>query len=383
MTGRKLDFIARHKTALAAGLGLAGLLAASAPWIHDRLAGDGQAAAPRPPPAAWLETLAERFPETESRPPAFPADHGAHPEAPAELWDFAGIAVDEAGRSYGFRLSFARLGLSPEAPNRPSAWAASAVYRGVFALADAAAGRFQGHERHARAALGMSGYAPETGRLWLDGWTATVPTGSAGGFALKAGVDGAMVDLRLESRKSPVRPDPAGLPGGRLQGYVLSRLDLAGTVAVDGTPRPVTGSGWLSRSWGRLLPPGGPVALNRFQLQLDDGRDLLIVEMRRRDGSAEPLAGGLVVAPDGRATALPRHDLHLEPAGFWTSSATGRRYPVAWRVALAGAELDLAPLVEDQEIGGLLPAWSGTVRVRGRDAQGRPLSGVGFVDVAG
>jgi predicted secreted hydrolase len=336
--------------------------------------------------AARLRDLEERFPgDAPDRPLIFPADHGAHPKAAAETWDFAGWLRDGSGRDYAFRLSFTRLGLRPEPPERPSAWAAPAAYRGLFALADGSTGRFHSIERYERVALGLSGFDGETGRLWLDDWAMRVRPDAAAGFTLRAETGGDAVDLELTGLKPAVIPEGFPSGGGNLRAYLQSRLDVTGTVTADGQTRPATGSAWLNHAWGRLLPPGGQVALDRFQVQLDDGRELLILRLRRRDGSAEPLDRGMLIGADGRAEPLQSKDVKLEPAGWWTSPKSRVRYPVRWTLRLPSlnAELSLTPLVENQETQGAFRAWSGAVRVTGTATGNRPVSGVGFVDSSG
>lgn len=334
---------------------------------------------------ARLREVEERFSgDDPDRPLAFPADHGAHPRAAAEAWDFAGWVRDAEGRDYAFRQSFARLGLRPDPPRRPSAWAASAVYRGLFALADGSRDGFRSAERFERAALGLSGFDGAAGRLWLGNWTLRILPGETGGFSLRAEAGGNAVDLRLGSLKPAVMPE--GLSGGgNLRAYLQSRLEVSGTLEAEGRPRAVTGSAWLVHTWGRLLPPGGQVALDRYQIQLDDGRELLILRLRRRDGSAEPVDRGILIGADGRTGTLQSRDVQLEPAGWWTSPSSRVRYPVRWTLRLSSldTELSLSPLVENQEVAGTLRAWSGAVRVAGTGAGNRPVSGVGFVDVSG
>jgi predicted secreted hydrolase len=71
----------------------------------------------------------------------------------------------------------------------------------------------------------------------------------------------------------------------------------------------------------------------------------------------------------------------LQPRRWWTSEATGARYPVAWRLRLpaAGIDLELDALVEAQENVGRrsgISYWEGAVRTA--DGGGR-----GYVELTG
>lgn len=335
-----------------------------------------------------LRKIADRFPEDRSdRSLSFPFDHGIHPDVPMEIWEFTGQMNTPDGHRYGFLLSFTRLGLQPEQPERPSAWATRDVYRGLFAFLDASNGHYRASERFARAALGMSGYDPVSGLVWLDDWKLRVPLGETTSFTLQADADGTQLNLRLEARKPAVVPAGQSFPaaaGGRLRAYLLSRMAISGTVRLGEHRHKVTGEAWLSRSWGKLAPPGGQLVLNRYQLQLDNGRELLLFQLRRKDGSAPPVSSGLLIESDGRAVPISGNDVRLEPATYW-SNPSGVLYPVGWIVRLPKleAELRLSPLVEDQEIVRSVRAWSGAVSVSGTGPRGKALSGRGFVELAG
>lgn len=335
-----------------------------------------------------LRTIADKFPGDRSdRSLSFPFDHGAHPEVPTEIWEFAGQMHTAEGHRYGFLLSVTRLGLQPQEPERPSAWATRDVYRGLFTFLDAGNDHYRASERFARTALGMSGYDPTSGRIWLDGWTIRVAQEKAFSFALRVEAEGTRLDLRMDARKPALIPAARDFPaaaGGRLRGYILSRLAISGTVRYGEHERNVSGDAWLNRSWGKITPPGGQIALNRYQVQLDDGREILIFQLRRKDGSAPPISNGLLIQADGRASPISENEVKLEPDTFW-SNPSGTRYPIAWIMKLPAleTELRLSPLVENQETDRSVRTWSGYASVSGAGPRGERLTGQGFVELAG
>jgi predicted secreted hydrolase len=335
-----------------------------------------------------LRKIANAFPgDRADRPMVFPFDHGAHPNAPMDIWEFTGQMHAPDGHRYGFQLSITRLGLQPDHPARPSAWATRDVYRGLLGLLDASGGHYRASERFARAALGMSGYDPASGRVWLDDWTIQLPSGEATSFNLQAEAEGTRLDLRLASQKPAVLPVTESFPAasaGSLRAYMLSRMAISGTVQSGEHRHRVAGRGWLNRSWGKMAPPGGQVALNRYQVQLDDGRELLIFQLRRKDGSAPPLSSGFLIETDGRVSPISRNDVRLEPDAYWSNPA-GTRYPVGWTIKLPNleTELHLSPLVENQEAVRSVRSWAGSVSVSGAGPRGEALAGQGFMELTG
>jgi predicted secreted hydrolase len=74
----------------------------------------------------------------------------------------------------------------------------------------------------------------------------------------------------------------------------------------------------------------------------------------------------------------------LEALDYWTSEASGTRYPVAWRLraARAGLDLEVRPYLRDQEIDLSVRYWEGAVKIEGT-ARGEPIKGNGYLELAG
>ena len=110
----------------------------------------------------------------------------------------------------------------------------------------------------------------------------------------------------------------------------------------------------------------------------------MFFQIRREDGSLEPVSGGTLVEPDGRTRRLGVRDVQVEVEGRWTSPETGAVYPARWtvRVPSAGIELRVAPWLADQEMRTSFDYWEGAVRIEGTSA-GRPVEGNGYVELTG
>jgi predicted secreted hydrolase len=110
----------------------------------------------------------------------------------------------------------------------------------------------------------------------------------------------------------------------------------------------------------------------------------MFFEIRREDESREPASSGTLVAADGRTRRLAAVDVAVEVLERWTSPRTGARYPARWllRVPSEGLELEVVPLVADQEMRTAFVYWEGAVGVTGT-SRGRPLAGRGYVELTG
>ena len=316
--------------------------------------------------------------------PALPTDHAAHPGFRSELWTMSGHLVDRAGRTYGFQLSLARIALRPQPPERPSAWAANQIYGAHFTLTPEGADRARVAERLSRDALGLAGSQTDPPRVWVRDWFIGM---GGSGLAVAAAAEGAALVLDLEPVRAAIagrdldlfaeRPDGSGL-----NLYLLSRLRAGGHLVLDGETLDVEGTAMLDHAWGAIPAAGGQLALNRFGLQLDDGRELLCVVLSRLDGSGTPVPSCALIGADGRVQSFRRREIALEPVGHWRSPRTGTDYPVAWTLDIRplSLRLRLSPLAEDQELDLSVRLWSGSVKVSGEQS-GTPVTGSGRIDL--
>ena len=327
---------------------------------------------------------------TAPRPLEWPRDHGPHREFRTEWWYYTGNLRAEDGRDVGFQLTFFRTGLSPRAPARTSAWAASPGYLAHFAVSDARAGRFHAWSRSGREALGLAGATAEPYRVWVDAWIAEAAGPRALPVRLRAAEGGVAIDLTLDAAKPPVLQGEAGLSrkgpeaGNASYYYSLTRMPARGTVDLGGERLAVEGLAWMDHEWSTSALSPDLAGWDWFALQLDDGRELMLYRLRRRDGGASPWSAGSVVDPDGRARALAADDVSVEVRGRWTSPRTGAAYPAGWRIAWPAGDLvlDVAPRLSDQELDVGLRYWEGAVTARGV-ARGRALAGSGYVELVG
>ena len=317
----------------------------------------------------------------------FPRDHGAHPGYRTEWWYVTGNVRDASGRPFGFQVTFFRIALAPRPVPRASAWGATDVYMAHLALSDVATGRFHAFERFSRGAQGLAGARSAPLRVWLEDW-ALWADGET--WRVRAAAGAIALDLAFQELKPPVLQGDRGLsqkgpePGNASYYYSLTRLATNGTVTLDGRVLGVAGSSWIDREWSTSALGPDQVGWDWFALQLDDGRDLMVYRLRRRDGSLDPFSSGTLVARDGATRRLPAAAVTVEPAGSWRSPRTGRVYPARWRVVVATEDLELTvtPRMADQELDLGVRYWEGAVAVTGTTA-GRSVSGEGYVELTG
>lgn len=318
----------------------------------------------------------------------FPRDHGPHPAYLTEWWYYVGNLVSADGRRFGFQLTFFRRALTPEATARTSDWAANQAYMAHFALSDIGAQQFHAFDRYSRGAAGLAGAQAEPYRVWLENWS--VEGVGPRTERLRAQQDGIALDLTLTWGKAPALHGEAGLhqkgpeTGNASMYYSLTRLPLQGAVTLNGQTFAVTGSGWMDHEFGTTALGARAIGWDWFALQLDDGRELMVYQIRREDGTIEPQSSGSLIEADGRVQHLDGRDVQITVLDTWQSAASGGRYPARWRVDLPAFALTLTitPRQADQELRLAQTYWEGAVAIEG-ETGGQPISGQGYVELTG
>ncbi len=318
----------------------------------------------------------------------FPDDHGPHPDFRTEWWYYTGNLETAGGRHFGFQLTFFSHALAPGPPPPGSAWRTTRVHFAHFAVTDTAARRFHAFARTGRPALGLAGARARPFRVWIDGWAAESDAPEALPVRLRAAEDGVAIDLVLGSAKPVVLQGDRGLsakgpePGNASYYYSLTRMPARGTVTVMGERFEVAGLAWMDREWSTSSLGRDLEGWDWFALQLDDGRELMVYRLRRRDGRPSPESGGGLVDVGGAVRPLGAGDVAVEATGHWQSPRSGARYPSGWRLYTGDLRLQVTPRLPDQELRVGPRYWEGAVTVRG-SAGDRPVAGVGYVELVG
>ncbi len=295
-----------------------------------------------------------------------------------QWWYFTGHLSDAAGREFGYEITFFAAGVQQRAFS--SRFGVNAVYLSHFAVSDIAARRFYHFSAADAGAYGSAG--AETGRLhvWVE---RNSLRGSAGKMHVKAAGGDVAIDLVLVprkpyvlngregySRKSETSPLIASL-------YVsMTDLQTMGTVRLGSTAFPVSGKSWFDRELSSRGLAANETGWDWFALQLDDGRQIMLTALRKKDGSLDAFSSGTFVYGNGTYRHLNRDDFAVRALARYTSPHTGTIYPATWEISIPSERLRLtvSPLMEDQEftapraLGGTY--WEGACSIMG-DARGR------------
>lgn len=324
------------------------------------------------------------FPEVEAGAPMFfPRDHGAHPEFRTEWWYITGW-IESGETTRGFQITFFRSRPGVQ-ENNASKFAPTQLIFAHAAIADAKHDRLHHDQRVARAGFGLAYATAGDTDVAIDDWR-LVRTADA--YRADIAGDGLRMNLRFVpkqpvllqgmngySRKGPQRKQASYY-------YSLPHLQVSGKVTVGGETSEVRGKAWLDHEWATEYLPPGARGWDWVSINLDDGGAIMAFRMRTSDAGVL-WAGGVIRDANGRRTALSPEQVGFEPLRHWTSTRTGIQYPVAMRVVAGNREIELEPLMDDQELDSSASTgviyWEGAVRAK---VNGKVV-GRGYLELTG
>ena len=313
----------------------------------------------------------------------FPNDAGPHPRFRSEWWYYTGNLETADHRQFGYQFTIFRQALGSSPTGSQSQWRTNQFYMGHFAVTDVEENRFFSFSRMARGALGLSGARAEPYRVWLEDWEIS---GNHRAPGIVVQENDVAINLRLHSEKAEVLQGDHGLSiksaglGNASYYYSQTRLATSGTIRINDSIHQVVGFSWLDREWSTSSLGVDEVGWDWFSIQLDDRREIMLYGIRKKDGTYSSLSSGSLVLSNHQKVSLARQDFQITVLDFWTSPQTNIQYPSRWKIAIAkvGLEMEITPLISDQEHRHDFVYWEGAVSVQGNDSSGK-----GYVELVG
>ncbi|HSR68919.1 MAG TPA: lipocalin-like domain-containing protein [Acidobacteriota bacterium] len=332
---------------------------------------------------------------------AFPQDHWAHHDYRIEWWYFTGHLKEQGADDFrfGYQFTFYRIGLSSQQPRFDSRWATRSLIMGHAALTDLRSGEHLFSELLYRTTPFLGGFSsyPDPLLAWSRAPAGTDArwelrfNGQAFDFSARDDAKGIAFDLSTRPAKPLVLQGPNGYsskgpgPGSASLYYTFPRLDTSGTVELRGRPYQVIGQSWMDKEFSTSVLSPQQVGWDWFSLQFQDGSELMLFQLRRRDGSPDHGRATFIDA-QSRPRFLELDEWTLTPSESWTSPQSQAPYPVAWTLSIPSLNLDLRirSLLEDQENRSSLVTdlnyYEGAVQIT--SPSGAPL-GRGFAELTG
>ena len=322
-------------------------------------------------------------PVTAGRSMTFPADYGSHPDFRTEWWYVTGWLQTSGGESLGFQITFFRTKPIIDEAN-PSAFAPHQLLIAHCAISDPKRGRLWQDQRVRRAGLGLAGAEEGDAHVWLNRWSLER---QGGGYTTQITAEDFTLDLRLAPTQPPLLNGNGGVSrkGPKEQSasyyYSLPHVAVSGTIARRGSADQVNGEAWFDHEWSSEYLDPEAVGWDWIGINLDDGGALMAFRIRGPDGS--PRWAGATLRNAGGSQTVQPADVQFKETRRWRSPRTGIAYPVEWQIRAGAMQVDLAPLLDDQENDTRLSTgaiyWEGAVRAY---TKGQPI-GRGYLELTG
>ncbi len=321
----------------------------------------------------------------------FPRDHASHPKYKVEWWYYTGNLKSKDGRTFGYQLTFFRVGVDYK-PQNPSRWAVRDLFMTHLAVSDIDGNEFKHAERINRAGVGWAGAEEQSYRVWNEDWEAKLDV--TGKHLLRAFDAGLGIELELEEGKQPIAHGERGVSqkgseaGNASHYYSLTRMPTRGALMVNGERLDVEGLSWMDHEFGTSFLEKGQLGWDWLSIQLDDGTDLMLYQFRREDGERDTHSHATIVDAAGKSTPVKSDRFELEAGKQWTSKKSGGRYPINWLVKIPREDIELSveAAIEDQEMRTAestgVTYWEGSIEVNGRH-RGRAVRGRGYLEMTG
>ena len=332
---------------------------------------------------------------------SFPKDHFSHPEFKTEWWYYSGHlqSLGQDKKTFGYQLTFFRSGLTRETKHQKSKWSIQDLFLAHLAITDESKKKFQYLEKISRGSLGEAGVTPykpgeKTFRIWIEDWSVEGKGPQAQNHFLAAGNKNFGLELMLAPEKNPIIHGQNGISqkaegeGYASHYYSIPRLKTDGKIFLQNKEIPVQGTSWMDHEFGSTQLREYQVGWDWFSLQLEKGMELMLYQMRQKDGKIDPYSSGTIIFPNGTYQHLPRKEFQIEVLHQWKSQKSGASYPSKWKIKIPSyqMELTLSPTVKDQELitkeSTRVTYWEGSVKVEGK-YQGDPIKGIGYVELTG
>ncbi len=204
-----------------------------------------------------------------------------------------------------------------------------------------------------------------------------------GGDVLKVNSKDFSFKLNLTSTLAPVLQGNNGSIqmslADRSYYYSRTRMPISGWVRSGKKLETVEGIGWFDHQWGDFLT--GKLAWEKFSLQLDDGTDIMIYNLRDKANKANHAMAS--ITQNGITELLANSDFTLTPGTTWISARSRIAYPIEWTIKIPkkNIAINTSSIINNSEFDAATTTydtyWKGAVNVKGTN------TGQGFMELRG
>src|SRR5260370_6265697 len=219
-----------------------------------------------------------------------------------------------------------------------------------FTVTDVRSRSFHVAGQTSRGAYGDAGFLSGSRLVWIADWELDL----GDHFVAKAKNGDCAIDLQLIPEKQPVLQGENGFSRKAGSGdhaseyYSVTRMRTQGSLEVDGQKFQVSGLSWFDREWSTNQFASDHVGWNGCGIQLDDGSDLMIYQIRLRGGAVDQCSIGKWIDRDGNSVDVANEEFILQPTHYWTTPDNRATYPIGCHLKIEKLRLDVDISTQDE-----------------------------------
>lgn len=212
-------------------------------------------------------------------------------------------------------------------------------------------------------------------------------TGNTRQMSVKATTPWGSLDFQLKAEGPDLKYAGTGsfpLVGDTLHEFAFPSMQATGTLTIEGKTHKVAGTSWMDRQFGPVPITDKSLRWSWMNLRMPNGDKVAVWNAMN---SQVENSWATAMHPDGSYKLAAVKPFANGAHKFWTSPASGQKYPTRWTVEIPTLKTSLEVSItgaEAQEIIGTLigPRYEGTATFTGK-YKGELVSGKNYVEMFG
>ncbi|BAI81332.1 conserved hypothetical protein [Deferribacter desulfuricans SSM1] len=269
----------------------------------------------------------------------------------SQWWYFTGHLNSNDGKRFGYELTIFVVNVNKK--KYKSKFGLNRIYISHFAITDINNQKYYFEDDTSRGAYNEA--AASDNKLYVKVFDDLV-TGSIEQIDIKAKAKNFSIDIKLIPTKNPILNGENGY-SNKIYGceecaslyFSITRMKTTGYLQIDEKKYSVSGESWFDREINSDYSTDKLKGWDWFSIMLDDGREIIIYQIKDKDGKIDKSSYAAIIDKSGNKINLDFDKVKLKPLEFYKSKITSAKYPIKWEIKINDKKIFVESLVKNQE----------------------------------
>ncbi|UOD33740.1 carotenoid 1,2-hydratase [Deferribacteraceae bacterium V6Fe1] len=269
----------------------------------------------------------------------------------SQWWYFTGHLNTEDGQKFGYELTIFVVNLNKI--QFKSKFGLNRIYISHFAVTDINNQKYYFEDDTSRGAYGEA--KASENKLYVKVFDDLI-TGSLERFDIKAKAKDFSINLQLIPVKKPILNGKNGY-SNKIYGceecaslyFSITKMNTNGYLQIGSNKYSVFGESWFDREINSDYKTSKLKGWDWFSIMLDDGREIIIYQIKDKNGEIDKSSYAAIIDKDGNKIDLDLNNIKLKPLVFYKSKKTSAKYPIKWEISMNDKKIFVESVVKDQE----------------------------------